>query len=57
MPENLNLHQGAPDKLTDGVDMPDFEIVLHLPPPIVRLVRHVWSDKAEFSFLQKKTAF
>ena len=30
---------------------------LELSHPIVWLVRHVCSDKAEFSFLQKKTAF
>ena len=28
-----------------------------LSHPTVWLVRHVCSDKAEFSFLQKKTAF
>ena len=30
-------------------------IILDLSHPIVWLFRHVWSDKAEFSFLQKKT--
>ena len=30
---------------------------LEFSHPIVWLVRHVRSDKAEFSFLQKKTAF
>ena len=32
-------------------------IILELSRPIVWLVRHVCSDKAEFFFLQKKTAF
>ena len=32
-------------------------IILELSHPIVWLVRHVCSDKAEFSFLQRKTAF
>ena len=32
-------------------------IILELSHPIVWLVRHVCSNKAEFSFLQKKTAF
>ena len=32
-------------------------IILDLLHPIVWLVRHVCCDKAEFSFLQKKTAF
>ena len=32
-------------------------IILELSHPIIRLVRHARSDKAEFSFLQKKTAF
>ena len=32
-------------------------IILELSHPIIRLVRHVCSDKAEVSFLQKKTAF
>ena len=32
-------------------------IILDLSHPIVWLVRHVCSNKAEFSFLQKKTAF
>ena len=32
-------------------------IILELSHPIIWLVRHVRSDKAEFSFLQKKTAF
>ena len=32
-------------------------IILDLSHPIAWLVRHVCSDKAEFSFLQKKTAF
>ena len=32
-------------------------IILDLSHPIVWLVRHVCSDKAEFSFLQKKTTF
>ena len=33
---------------------PIVAIILHLSQPIVWLVRHVCSDKAEFSFLQKK---
>ena len=32
-------------------------IVLDFPHPIVWLVRHVCSDKTEFSFLQNKIAF
>ena len=32
-------------------------IILDSSHPIVWLVRHVCSDKAEFSFLQKKTLF
>ena len=32
-------------------------IISDLSHPIVWLVRYVCSDKAEFSFLQKKTAF
>ena len=32
-------------------------IILDLSHPIAWLVRHVCSDKAEFSFLQKKTPF
>ena len=32
-------------------------IILDLYQPIVWLVRHVCSNKAEFSFLQKKTGF
>ena len=37
--------------------MVNIMIILELSHPIVWLVRHVCSDKAEFSFLQKKTAF
>ena len=42
--------------------MPGFQtkalvIILDLSHPIVWLVRHVCSDKAEFSILQKKTVF
>ena len=32
-------------------------IILELSHPIVWLVRHVCSEKAEFSFLQRKTTF
>ena len=32
-------------------------IMLDLSLPIVWLVRHVCADKAEFSFVQKETAF
>ena len=36
---------------------PIVAIILHLSQPIVWLVRHVCSDKAEFSFLQKMMLF
>ena len=55
-------------KSVDEVNMPSLQTKALVVTPvngdnfriisrIVWLVRHVYSDKAEFSFLQKKTAF